>query len=279
MSMFVARKFASPAEVADGAAFALADELIDKLKLLNWERFCAQQSIAVPLAISFALPIGEAAKQWQFYVRLCSWLAREANLKHSISVHDAPATIAEAIARCCSTIGIDIAVTRLRTPYGSAACTALNALADAALQARQFVFQPINFPTEQEPTASVDNDDEQILVEEQNWAIDDDAEETVQVTNVTADGMQDELIPCMDEAGAAAWLLETERVTPQLIIAAPTKSWRTSLAALSNGVGSVDSFISTSCVILEQTAKALSDDLNTQTTREKLISTQLGPLV
>jgi hypothetical protein len=129
----------------DPGVLTLADILHDKLKLLNYEPVCRRAGTLPPPAIAFALPYGSPSAQFALFARLAAWLCTEAGTDIKIDPYDPPATIADALRRAVADSGGDASTldpVRLARPYGHAPCEALNALADAALVRRAFVFVP-----------------------------------------------------------------------------------------------------------------------------------------
>ncbi|XP_042298884.1 intraflagellar transport protein 57 homolog isoform X2 [Sceloporus undulatus] len=232
-------------ERGPGAAyhmFVMMDELLQKLKLLNYEEEAALRShnMRPPSRHYFALPINPG-EQFYMFCTLAAWLINKAG--HSFEQpqeYDDPNAIISNILSELRSFGrsVDFPPSKLKAGYGEQACYVLDCLAEEALQFTSFAWKRPTYPTEELEEEAITEDDaeltlnkvEEIITEEET----DNEENYIDLNVLKAQTYKSDMIESKQEeilestVDAAEWNLEVERVLPQLKVTIRTdnKDWR-----------------------------------------------------
>ena len=114
------------------------DQILDMLKLLDYEqKFCRQKGFK-PLSRSFfAVPSNNPSEQFMYFVSIVSWLLSINN--HQVSgwnKYDDPMTASQNVILELKKLGIDLDMppNKLKTGHGDGVCTVIMQLCQISLQ-------------------------------------------------------------------------------------------------------------------------------------------------
>ncbi|KAL3892798.1 MAG: hypothetical protein SGPRY_014775, partial [Prymnesium sp.] len=205
---------------AEYAPFLLMEELLEKLKMLNYER--NMPGSFKPLSHSyFAIASPNPAEQFYYFTSICSWLMSLQRITwHAPSQMDDPNSAVTALYAQLQQIGApcDFPPQKLRHGYGEHCCRVIKHLIDPI----QIVFKPAEYRDDVEYEEVDMDEDAEVAgedVADEVGAADVDEEEFYHGGGGT-DGIGDQgkLTDSIMEATVEpeAWRIELERVTPQL---------------------------------------------------------------
>mmetsp|Transcript_11757 Transcript_11757/g.29055 ORF Transcript_11757/g.29055 Transcript_11757/m.29055 type:complete len:429 (+) Transcript_11757:74-1360(+) len=250
---------------ADGeyAPYLLMEELLEKLKMMNYER--KMPGSFNPLSHSyFAIASPNPAEQFYYFTSLCSWLMSLQRISwNAPSQMDDPSSAVSALYVQLQQMGApcDFPPQKLRHGYGEHCCRVLKHLVDAI---------PIEFKP------AVYNDDleyEEAAVDEDAEVVGEDVADEVGAADVDEEefyhgggggdgaGEQKKLTDSILDATVEPeeWRIELERVTPQLklqVVSDP-KEWRNRLVSTKTHQQTVAQLAPE----IFQTLERLSDDM------------------
>ncbi|XP_077677132.1 intraflagellar transport protein 57 homolog isoform X5 [Eretmochelys imbricata] len=225
---------AAAAERGPGAAyhmFAMMEDLLEKLKLLNYEEEAALRRHHLrPLSRHyFALPINPG-EQFYMFCTLAAWLITKAGhpFEQPQEYDDPNATISNILSELRSFgRSVDFPPSKLKAGYGEQACYVLDCLAEEALKHTDFSWKRPAYPTEELEEEAITEDDAELTLNKLEEEIEEeetDNEENFIDLNVlkaqtyrsdmNESTKQEEILESTTDA--AEWNLEVERVLPQL---------------------------------------------------------------
>lgn len=276
--------------------FVVNEELLDKLRLLNYE-----QEFSKPLNMKslsrhyFAIPTNPG-EQFFMFTSLAAWLLRTAgrDFEQPQEYDDPNATISSIIAEVKKyNYSVDFPPSKLKQGCGEHCLYVLDRLADEALRATAFKWGRPEYPEEE--------------LEEEN-IIEDDAELTLNKVddNIFGMGNDDEEFeeeePMMDLEGlrklnqskanqekskpddimesttdAADWKMEVERVLPQLKVTIRTdnKDWRVHVEQMHQHKDGIETSLTETRQYLDKLHDEITRTLEKIASREKYINNQL----
>ncbi|XP_073162499.1 intraflagellar transport protein 57 homolog isoform X4 [Lepidochelys kempii] len=232
---------AAAAERGPGAAyhmFAMMEDLLEKLKLLNYEEEAAalRRHHLRPLSRHyFALPINPG-EQFYMFCTLAAWLITKAGhpFEQPQEYDDPNATISNILSELRSFgRSVDFPPSKLKAGYGEQACYVLDCLAEEALKHTDFSWKRPAYPTEELEEEAITEDDAELTLNKLEEEIEEeetDNEENFIDLNVlkaqtyrsdmNESTKQEEILESTTDA--AEWNLEVERVLPQLKVTVRT---------------------------------------------------------
>ena len=237
---------------------ATMDDLVDKLKLLNYEtEFCPTNKPPFKLLSRTYFMSADANPNAQFFyfTSLVAWLMKNANHNGfpAPGQFDDPNATSTNVIEELKAMGLPttgLAPTRIRQGHGEAVLLILSLLGDKALMAKGFSFAPIQYPTEkaedldaldaQREAEGTGGDDEI----EDHAAVDSDEEDEMYVAGAGASGKvqsndDDDMIA--PQVTAEQWQIEVERVAPHLQLRADdVKDWRARIEVATTLLKAVD---------------------------------------
>ncbi|XP_042709483.1 intraflagellar transport protein 57 homolog isoform X3 [Chrysemys picta bellii] len=231
-----ARRGAEELEAAErgpGAAyhmFAMMEDLLEKLKLLNYEEEALRRHHLRPLSRHyFALPTNPG-EQFYMFCTLAAWLITKAGhpFEQPQEYDDPNATISNILSELRSFgRSVDFPPSKLKAGYGEQACYVLDCLAEEALKHTDFSWKRPAYPTEELEEEAITEDDAELTLNKLEEEIEEeetDNEENFIDLNVlkaqtyrsdmNESTKQEEILESTTDA--AEWNLEVERVLPQL---------------------------------------------------------------
>ncbi|KAJ3056522.1 Intraflagellar transport protein 57 [Rhizophlyctis rosea] len=213
------------------------DDLLDKLKILNYQRdFCKPMNFRPLHRFYFTLPASNPNEQFYYFTSLFTWLLKLNKQDFDMpGQFDDPNATAANIGTALKTLNIpfEYGPNKLKQGYGEAIIYVLQALVDKALAASGFKFEnPVHTVDDYPEEAEVDEDAE-VTTEaiEEAVVADEEEEEMYMDTFPTATAVEEtksQQPPIKPKIDPAEWKLEVERVTPLLKvqIANDNKDWR-----------------------------------------------------
>lgn len=272
--------------------FVIMEDLIDKLKLLEYEEKFLKSLGFKPLSRHyFAIPTNPG-EQFFLFTSLCGWLINQSGKKFDMpeEYDDPNATIANIIQEV-KAIGasVDFPPAKLKPGCGEHCIYVVDKLADEALVKVGFKWDKPVYPEEEmEEEAAIEEDVELTLekVEDEILEEDDIDEEdsfmdleglgNLQSKKDTQDSSRPEEI-MLSNTDANQWKLEVERVTPSLKVHIRTdnKDWRTHVDQMHQHRDGIESALSETKGHLDKLHKEISRTLEKISSREKYINNQL----
>eukprot|EP01017_Pseudomicrothorax_dubius_P029003 TRINITY_DN3493_c0_g1_i13.p1 TRINITY_DN3493_c0_g1~~TRINITY_DN3493_c0_g1_i13.p1 ORF type:complete len:397 (+),score=127.10 TRINITY_DN3493_c0_g1_i13:70-1260(+) len=227
-------------QVGEEDLTALMEEIIEKLRLLNYEQqFLANKGLKPLNKAYFAFSTNQI-EQFNYFKQLVKWLFQMNEAQSSdYGKYDDPITAASNIQMELKKLGIecDFPPVKLKSGAGEEVCTVILNLLNRALKIKRFQFKPPKFEVSKkgndeeafedregdeniDMAEAIDNEDD---IEEEhfednqdkNWQ--DNAQDANQDKNIIKSNIEEK-----------EWILECERVGPRLKYTIPneTKEWR-----------------------------------------------------
>ncbi|KAM5181860.1 intraflagellar transport protein 57 homolog [Mantella aurantiaca] len=288
-----------------GAAFQvfiLMEDLLEKLKLLNYEEEVLKKHNMRPISrMYFALPTNPG-EQFFMFCTLAAWLINTAghHFEQPQEYDDPNATVSKILSELRSFGGTsNFPPSKLKAGYGEQVCYVLDFLTEEALKHTGFTWKRPAYPSEELDEEVVVEDDAELtlnkfedeIVEEES---DTDEEHLVDL-NVLKAQSNNKMASMQANSGetskpeeilesktdAAEWYLEVERVLPQLKVTVRTdnKDWRVHVDQMHQHKDGIESSLKETKGFLDKLHSEVSKTLEKVSSREKYINSQLDPLV
>uniref|UniRef100_A0A8C4SX95 Intraflagellar transport protein 57 homolog n=1 Tax=Erpetoichthys calabaricus TaxID=27687 RepID=A0A8C4SX95_ERPCA len=264
-------------EPGPGAAYTLfvvMEELLDKLKLLNYEEEVLRRNNVKSLSRHyFALPTNPG-EQFFMFTTIAAWLINKTgcHFEQPQEYDDPNATVSKILKEFRNFGGIvDFPPLKLKTGSGENVCNVLDRLAEEALKAtciswKRYVVLGEGYFIEDIAEFSLDRLEEEITVSLKNFG---DLSESSKPDNI--------LESCVD---ASEWKLETERVLPQLKVTIRSdKDWRVHVEQMHQHKDGIESSLKDTKGYLNRLQDEISATLEKVGSREKNINTQMKHLI
>ncbi|KAM4700974.1 intraflagellar transport protein 57 homolog isoform 1-T2 [Discoglossus pictus] len=286
-------------ERGPGAAyqmFVLMEDLLDKLKLLNYEEEVLRKHNMKPMSRHyFALPTNPG-EQFYMFCTLAAWLINKAghHFEQPQEYDDPNATISNILAELRSFgSSVDFPPSKLKAGYGEQVCYVLDCLAEEVLKNINFVWKRPIYPAEELDEENVVEDDAELVLNKLEEEIaeedsDNDDEHFMDLNVLTAQShklgagdasKQEEILE--SNTDAAEWNLEVERVLPQLKVTIRTdnKDWRVHVDQMHQHKDGIEVSLKETKTYLDKLHNEISKTLEKVSSREKYINNQLEHLV
>ncbi|GAB0090736.1 Intraflagellar transport protein 57 homolog [Sergentomyia squamirostris] len=277
------------------------DDLMDKLKLLNYDRLLVRElKIKPPNRMYFARSTNPG-EQFFMFTSICAWLMRK--LGHQFEqpqeFDDPSATIAKII-RILQEMDIstDFPSNKLIQGAGAICVFILDSLASQALKvAKVHLHRPETVQEEDTVTEMIENDSEIILekVEEEQNALmaaseDSDEENSLLNLNLTASGQKNRAADqgfhlknfrADSIAATESWRLELERVMPQLkiVVKSDPRDWRAHLDQMKSFRTTIEQVSTDTDAQLKKLQVGIGHVMEKIESREKHLNAELKPLI
>ncbi|XP_041103971.1 intraflagellar transport protein 57 homolog [Polyodon spathula] len=276
--------------------FVVMEDLLDKLKLLNYEEEVLWKNNMKTLSRHyFALPTNPG-EQFFMFTTIASWLINKAcrPFEQPQEYDDPNATVSNILTELRTFGGqVDFPPSKLKAGYGEHVCYVLDRLAEEVLKQTQFNWNKPNYPTEELEESSVMEDDSELTLnkmQEEMIEEPDDYEEEhlmdlealkaqTNKTETSESSKPDEILESTTDA--AEWNLEVERVLPQLKVTIRTdnKDWRIHLDQMHQHKEGIESSLKETKGYLNRLQEEISKTLEKVASREKYINNQLEHLI
>jgi intraflagellar transport protein 57 len=275
--------------------FAMMEDVVDKLKLMNYEQeYCATKDQPPLNRAAFSIATANQATQFHAFVDLVGWLFQKCRVSCQVDWHDDNTTSCNNIYSSLREMQfqLDFPASKLRTGSGDACVQVLSFLCDRGLAESGFKYKRPDYPEEGfadeaevdaaaeveadmtlEGDAGGSGDEEEVLysemVNEKSYGTkdDDDDEED-------REKMESEIDPLI-------WATELERVRPRLKVPhmANAKEWRTHIEQSKQHGGIVSKTLPEAKRSLARIAEGVKESLESVTSREKYLNNTFQALV
>lgn len=275
--------------------FVVMEDLLDKLKLLNYEEEVLRKNNMKTLSRHyFALPTNPG-EQFFMFTTIASWLINKAcrPFEQPQEYDDPNATVSNILTELRTLGGqVDFPPSKLKAGYGEHVCYVLDRLAEEVLKQTQFNWNKPNYPTEELEESSVMEDDSELTLnkmQEEMIEEPDDYEEHLMdlealkaqtnTSETSESSKPDEILESTTDA--AEWNLEVERVLPLLKVTIRTdnKDWRIHLDQMHQHKEGIESSLKETKGYLNRLQEEISKTLEKVASREKYINNQLEHLI
>ncbi|XP_074038056.1 intraflagellar transport 57 [Leptinotarsa decemlineata] len=267
-------------------AFAQMEDLLDKLKLLNYESEFLRDLKIKPIHKYYFVVIKNPGEQFYLFSLLAAWLARKSgkNFPQPQEFDDPNETIEKILKQVKDNgMAVDFPPSKLKQGVGEQVVQVLDNLANLAIKHNNILLKKPKPPEEKEEETEVFQDESEInldRVEEEMMAAysDDSDEENIfrldDLKPIKREIQATELKPNIDEE---AWKLEVERVLPQLkvTIKNDNRDWRSHLEQMKIYKSSIDECLGPTKSQLERLHKEISGTLDKIGNREKYFNREL----
>ncbi|TRY72250.1 hypothetical protein TCAL_03146 [Tigriopus californicus] len=284
------------ADIVDGGPglaympFVVMEDLLDKLKLLDYEEEFVKELRMRPLSRHYFVLQTNPGEQFYMFTSLAAWLIQKCGtpFDQPQEFDDPNSTISnilDVVRR--NGVTIDFPPSKLKQGYGEQAIFILDRLSDEALRNTHFQWgKPI-------PPSEV-ADEEEDLKDEAELDLDRVEEE---MAGEYSDEEDDDEILHINDMGSALpmatsqrpneilesntdfdeWSLEVERVAPQLkvTVRSDNRDWRTHLEQMHTYRRGIDDALTTTRVHLDKLHNDIGRTLEKITSREKYLNSQL----
>ncbi|KAM8976045.1 intraflagellar transport protein 57 homolog [Pelodytes ibericus] len=279
-----------------GSAFQmilLMEDLLDKLKLLNYEEEVLMKHNMKPVSRHyFALPTNPG-EQFYMFSTLAAWLINKAghHLQQPQEYDDPNATISKILSELRSFgIPADFPPSKLKSGYGEQVCYVLDCLTEEVLKNIGFTWKRPTYPSEEQDEDTIVDDDAELMlnkIEDEIAEDESDNEEEHFIdlnilkaqTHKLDNAKQEDILE--SKIDAAEWNLEVERVLPQLKVTVRTdnKDWRIHVDQMHQHKDGIEAALKETKGYLDKLQNEISKTLEKVGSREKYINNQLDPLV
>ncbi|KAG5878758.1 hypothetical protein JTB14_012128 [Gonioctena quinquepunctata] len=268
------------------AAYTRMEDLLDKLKLLNYESEFLRGLKMKPIHKYYFVVTKNPGEQFYLFSILAAWLTRKSgrNFPQPQEFDDPNDTIEKILNEVKENgMVVDFPPSKLKQGVGEYVVHVLDNLANRAIKNNNIILKKPKPPEEKEEENEVLEDESEInldRVEEEMMAAysdDSDGENIFRLDNlkpIKREIPATELSVNIDEE---AWKIEVERVLPQLkvTIKNDNRDWRSHLDQMKAHKTSIDEFLGPTKAQLDRLYKEISVTLDKVGNREKYFNRQL----
>lgn len=272
--------------------FILMEELLDKLKLLNYEKeFCQDWGFRAFSRHYFAVATN-SGEQFFAFTNIVAWLLNQCgkSFERPQEFDDPNATISE-ILNLSRSLGItvDFPPAKLKSGHGEQVIYLVNKLCDEALKSQMFSWKRPEYVEEEETEENIVEDDAELTIDKLNDELAEEVEEEAEDEENYLDlsGMKQQNFgndfgtkpESMLESNVDVneWKLEIERVLPLLKvhIRADNKDWRNHYEQMQQYSNGISQTLQETQSQLDKLHQEISKTLEKVASREKYINNQL----
>jgi len=286
------RREVPPSAPATPDPFVLMEEVLEKLKILDYEKeFCVSAQCGLLSRIQFAMPSNNPAQNFNTFAALVHWLMTLNGSPTQYNRNEDPNVTVTNMTNSLRGVGInmDIPPHKLKQGHGSEVCSVLNSLVDVTLQKRGFIFgRPRHHPdayAEEMPTDDDGGMGDEMGEEIADASVAEDEEEEMYVAapSDAAYGQEDRLESSMLESKVDPhqWRMELERVAPQLkvVLHSSAKEWRSHLDQAVSLEKQIDAAMSKTLEPLGHIMTEVSEALEKISGREKVVNQNFDHII
>ncbi|GAA6085697.1 intraflagellar transport protein 57 homolog [Tachysurus ichikawai] len=276
--------------------FLIMEDLLDKLKLLDYEEHVLVKHNMKPLSrhyfVSSSYTPSNPGEQFYMFSVIAAWLitlcGRSFETPHE---YDDPNGIVSNILTHLRALGglVEFPPSKLKSGSGEHVCYVLDRLAEEALKCRQFVWQRPLYPSEELEEESVMEDDAELTLSKVEELTEEVAEyeDVIDLEELKSRTSQNEVrgqrpeMILESETDSAEWNLEVERVLPQLKVSVRTdiKEWRSHVSQMHQHQDGIKSSLKDAKIYLDKLLEEIGKTQEKVSSREKYINTQLEHLI
>ncbi|XP_017851969.1 intraflagellar transport protein 57 homolog [Drosophila busckii] len=282
-----------------------SDDLLEKLKLLNYEKLLLREHKLKPLSRFYFVKATNPGEQFFMFTLICWWLCKKLGKDmERPQEHDDPNTVTAKIIQMLEEIDVpvDFAPNKLIRGAGPICLMVLDILATQALKVAQLNYQRLHIEQEEEFVGDYLEDNAEIILEkledEQNAsALSDDSDLELEAHNFKqlnwlnrpkrqSIGELNAGLPTEQSRELNArltdqqeWRLELERVLQQLkvFVKADARDWRTHISQMETLNGSIASVAENTQSQLKKLHSEFTFNLEKIESREKHLNNELQP--
>jgi len=274
--------------------FVVMEDLLDKLKLLNYEEEFVKELRMRPLNRHYFVLQTNPGEQFYLFTSLAGWLIRKSGRTFDPPQEfDDPNTTITNILDIVRQMGvsIDFAPSKLKQGFGEQAIFVLDRLSDETLRSTNFTWNKPIPPTETTGEEDEEVDDSELnldKVEEEMAAdySDEEEEEILHIDDLQA-AMPGNAISDLEMAkpseilasttDSEAWNIEVERVAPKLKVTVRVdgRDWRSHLEQMHSHRQGIEEALTTTKGQLEKLHTDIGRTLEKISSREKYLNNQL----
>lgn len=265
----------------DQNAFMLMDEILERLKLLNYERTFFPKGFRPLTRTFFAMPSSNPAEQFHYFTTLATWLMNKlGNDSKPPSHYDDPNSTVANLTIELKKLDVpnDYAPIKVKAGHGDAVCAILLSLLERIGHEWQ---KPYHHPDDYADEAQVDDDaavDADGIADEVGHGTEDEEDMYYGGAAITLpeDTRTQPLTTIEPHVQPEAWQLELERVQPQLRLQLLTdaKEWRTHIAQAKLHQQAVTERLPASTGSLEKIVAELTETVELVAKIEKKLNSQ-----
>ena len=273
--------------------FILMEELLDKLKLLNYEKeFCRGWGFRQFSRHYFAVATNPG-EQFFAFTNIVAWLLNQCgkSFDRPQEFDDPNATVSEILNQSRSLgITVDFPPSKLKSGHGEQVIYLVNKLCDEALKSQMFSWKRPEYVEEEEAEENIVEDDAELTIDKLNDELAEEIEEEVEEEETYLDlsGMKQQNIAnefnsskpesmLESKVDINEWKLEIERVLPLLKvhIRADNKDWRNHYEQMQQYSNGITQTLQDTQSQLDKLHQEISKTLEKVASREKYINSQL----
>ncbi|XP_015602420.1 intraflagellar transport protein 57 homolog [Cephus cinctus] len=272
------------------------EDLLDKLKLLNYDTEFLQDLKMKPINRHYFVVPTNPGEQFYMFTSLAAWLIRKIGKNFDPpQEYDDPNSTISLILDHLREIGVSVEFppNKLKQGVGEHAVYVLDSLADEALTLLKFKWKKIEIPPDDPtPEPEIEDDDAELIlekVEEEMMAEyeEEDEEDVLHVDDITklyGRNMYDVQKPehiLESKTDTEEWRLELERVLPQLKVTIKTDSrdWRAHLDQMKQHRSNMNTSLAGTKGQLEKLHLDIGNTMDKIRTREMYLNRQLEPIL
>ncbi|XP_017151141.1 intraflagellar transport protein 57 homolog isoform X3 [Drosophila miranda] len=282
-----------------------SDDLLEKLKLLNYEKHLLKEFKLKPLSRFYFVKATNPGEQFYMFTLICWWLCKKLGKDmERPQEYDDPNTVAANIIQMLEEIQdvpVDFPPNKLIRGAGPICLNVLDILSTQACKVAKVGYQRVQKMQEEEFLGDYLEDNAEIILEkledEQNAAgLSDDSDLELEVHNFRqlnwlnrpqkksiGDVALDEQAQDLDArlSDHQEWRLELERVLPHLkvFVKADARDWRTHLTQMDAFKTSINESSETTQAQLKKLHSEFTFSLEKVESREKHLNNELQPLI
>ena len=272
--------------------FITMEDLLDKLKLLDYEREFSSEMRMRPLNRHYFVLQTNPGEQFFMFSSLAAWLIRKTGQHFDPPQEfDDPnsviSNILEHVRRLA--VAIDFAPSKLKQGYGEQALFVLDTLCDEALKVVRFEWcAPVPPREQEEDDDEIDDDEAEVDIDrvEEDMAGDYSEEEEEDIVHINdVMGGQEKVMSessrpetiMESQTSCEVWRLEVERVAPllKMTLKSDGRDWRSHLEAMHSHRDGIQESLTTTRQELDSLQAEIQKTLEKISSREKYINNQL----
>ncbi|XP_067308623.1 intraflagellar transport protein 57 homolog isoform X3 [Pseudorasbora parva] len=279
--------------------FVLMEDLLDKLKVLDYEQQVLDKHNIKPLSrhyfVSSPHVLSNPGEQFYMFSVISAWLISLCGRSFDTpqEYDDPNATVSNILSELRALGGqVDFPPSKLKSGSGEHVCYVLDQLVEKALKSKGFIWNRPLYPSVEVDDDCVQEDDAELTlskVEEEMTQGDEEYEEEDVLdldalktrTNPSELSGSRPAVVLESDVDAAEWNLEVERVLPQLKVTIRTdnKDWRIHLDQMHQHQDGINTSLHDAKGCLFKLREDISKTLEKVSSREKYLNTQLEHLI
>jgi len=285
----VPRKRAPPQIQSTSNCYAMMEDVLEQLKILDYEQdFCEKKGIEPFTRTYFSMPASNAGVQFKTFLDIVSWLMRQCHADFTVDKFDDPNTSVNKMMLSLKNMGfqMDFPASKLKQANGDCVCAVLMYLCEQSLEAKGFRWNHPEYDEEgYQDEADVDETADAGSDIEDNLEMEEEEEVLyTEVNHVSPEAAAlDESQKGILESNLdpTLWKTELERVGPRLKVSAQDntgKEWRGHIEQTRRHEQTITASLPDTKQQLTAIGAHVSDTLERVSTKEKYINNQFEHL-